>query len=44
MKRPNLQVMDIEEGVKLKTKGIGNLLNRIIAETSLTWRKRELPW
>jgi hypothetical protein len=31
MKRPNLQIMGIEEGQEVQTKGIDNLLNRIIA-------------
>jgi hypothetical protein len=32
MKRPNLWIMDIEEGEEIQTKGIDNLSNRIIAE------------
>jgi hypothetical protein len=32
------------EGEEIQTKGIDNLFNRIIAQTSLTSRKRELPW
>jgi hypothetical protein len=32
MKRPNLQIMDVEEGEEIQTKGIDNLFNRLIAE------------
>jgi uncharacterized coiled-coil protein SlyX len=32
IKRPNLQIMGIEEGEEIQTKGIDNLFNRIIAE------------
>jgi uncharacterized coiled-coil protein SlyX len=39
MKIPNLQIMGTEE--ETQTKGIDNLSNRIIAENSLTLRKRE---
>jgi hypothetical protein len=35
--------MDVEEGEKIKTKSIDNPFYRIIAENSLTLRKRELP-
>jgi hypothetical protein len=33
MKRPNLQIMGIEEGEEIQTKGIDNLLNKLIAES-----------
>jgi hypothetical protein len=32
MKRPNLQIMGVEEREEIQTKGIDNLFNRIIAE------------
>jgi hypothetical protein len=32
MRRPNLQIMGVEEGEEIQTKGIDNLFNRIIAE------------
>jgi hypothetical protein len=32
IKRPNLQIMGVEEGREIQTKGIDNLFNRIIAE------------
>jgi hypothetical protein len=32
MKKPNLQMMGVEEGEEIETKSIGNLFNRIIAE------------
>jgi hypothetical protein len=32
IKRPNLQIMGVEEGKEIQTKGIDNLFNRIIAE------------
>jgi hypothetical protein len=32
MKRPNLQIMGIEEGEMIQTKGTDNLFHRIIAE------------
>jgi hypothetical protein len=31
MKRPNLQVMVIEDGGEIQAKGIDNLFNRIVA-------------
>jgi hypothetical protein len=39
-KRPNLQIKSIEEGEEVQTKGIDNLLNRIIAE-NFPNRKKE---
>jgi hypothetical protein len=39
MKRPNLQIMNIEEGEEIQTKGIDNLFNRIIAENFLSLEK-----
>jgi hypothetical protein len=33
MKRPNLQIMGIEEGKEILTEGIDNLFNNIIAES-----------
>jgi hypothetical protein len=42
MKRPNLQMMGVEEGEKIQAKGIDNLLNRIIAE-NFPNLKRESP-
>jgi hypothetical protein len=38
MKRPNLQIMGVEEGEEIQTKGIENIFNRIIAE-NLTLRE-----
>jgi hypothetical protein len=32
MKRPNLQIMGVEKGEEIQTKGNDNLFNRIIAE------------
>jgi chromosome segregation ATPase len=32
MKRPNLQIMGVEEGEEIQTKGPDNLFNRVIAE------------
>jgi hypothetical protein len=34
IKRPNLQIMGIEEGEKIQTKGINNLVSKIIEENS----------
>jgi hypothetical protein len=31
MKKPNVWIMDVEEGEEIQTKGIDNLVNRIIA-------------
>jgi hypothetical protein len=32
VKRPNLRIMGIEEGEKVQTKGIHNIVNKIITE------------
>jgi hypothetical protein len=32
IKRPNLRILQVEEGAEIQTKGIGNLLNKIIAQ------------
>jgi hypothetical protein len=32
MKRPNLQIMGVEEGEEIQTRGTDNLFNRIISE------------
>jgi hypothetical protein len=32
IKRPNLRIMDIEEGEEVQTKGICNIFNKIITE------------
>jgi hypothetical protein len=32
IKNPNLRIMDIEEGEKVQTKGISNIVNKIITE------------
>jgi hypothetical protein len=32
IKRPNLQIMGIEEGEDVQAKGVGNIFNKIIAE------------
>jgi hypothetical protein len=32
IKRPNLRIMDIEEGEEVKTKEIGNIFNKIVTE------------
>jgi hypothetical protein len=34
IKRPNLRIMDIEEGEEVQTKGICNIFNKIIIENS----------
>jgi hypothetical protein len=40
IKRPNLRIIDIEEGVDLQIKSIGNTLNNIIAENLPKLEKR----
>jgi hypothetical protein len=39
MKRPNLQIMGVEEGEEIQTKGTDNILNRIIAENFSNLKK-----
>jgi hypothetical protein len=34
IKRPNLQIMGIEEGEEVQVKGIHNIFNKIIVENS----------
>jgi chromosome segregation ATPase len=39
MKRPNLRIMDIEEGKEVQAKGICNIFNKIITENFPNLRK-----
>jgi hypothetical protein len=41
MKRPNLQIMGIEEGEEIQTKGIDNLFNKIVIENIPQPQERE---
>jgi hypothetical protein len=43
MKRPNLQIMGVEEREEIQTKGIDNLFNRIIAENFPNLKKELHP-
>jgi hypothetical protein len=40
MKRPNLQIMGIEQGKEIQTKGTDNLFNRIIADNFPNLKER----
>jgi phage protein U len=42
MKRPNLQIMGVEEGEKIQTKGIDKLFSRIIAENFHNLEKKRV--
>jgi hypothetical protein len=42
MKRPNLQIMGVEEGKERQTKGTENLVNRIIAENFPNLKKERV--
>jgi hypothetical protein len=39
IKRPNLQIKDIEEGKEVQAKGIENIVNKIIAKNFLKLKK-----
>jgi hypothetical protein len=43
MKRPNLQIMGVEEGDKTQIKGTDNLFNRIITENFPNLKKESHP-
>jgi hypothetical protein len=43
MKRPNLQIMGVEEGEEIQSKGIDNLFNRIITEKFPNLEKESHP-
>jgi hypothetical protein len=43
MKGPNLQIIGIEEGEKIQTKGIDNLFNKIIAGNFPNLKKQSHP-
>jgi chromosome segregation ATPase len=43
MKIPNVQIMGVEEGEEIQTKGINNLFNRIIAEKFPNLEKESHP-